>query len=99
MKGNEPITPLTIFQYRTDGTPKMHTDGTPHMAVNELGLTKREYFASLAMQSLIALQRTTDKGIVEQVWWIGTESDRADLCKKAVELADDLINQLNATEK
>lgn len=54
---------------------------------NHLGLTKREYFAGLAMQGLLA---TNDKGVFDTI---------EDFYKKAAEhsikLADELLKQLD----
>lgn len=61
----------------------------------EGGLTKREHFAALAMQSLIGLQQTDENGKVNQVWWIGQEHDREKLADLACKLSDALISELN----
>ena len=54
------------------------TDGTSSLVV---GLTKREYFAAMAMQGLLSVLEDTDKP--------------PDVAKAAVMTADALIEQLN----
>jgi len=56
------------------------TDGSSTVII---GLTKREYFASLMMQAIVT--RTTDDGY-----------DSCALAEEAVDYADSLINALNA---
>lgn len=59
--------------------PAFAGHNTPHK-----GLTKREYFAGLAMQGLLA--------------FYGDGQDLAVTAKEAKECADALLNQLQATE-
>jgi len=57
------------------------------------GLTKREYFAAMAMQGLL-LNGAWDKGLQEQCERVGSNTSTA-ISVYAVDLADELINQLN----
>lgn len=50
---------------------------------NKTGLTKREYFAALALQGLLTK------------YSLNTPSDQKVICQMAVELSDSLINELN----
>lgn len=71
--GNEPIN--TVVE---------HTDGsTMRLSCTEIGLTKREYFAAMAMQ-----------GMLSQQYWASTEN----LASCATQAADALINALNETK-
>ena len=64
-------------------------DGMPDTAFN-FGLTKREYFAAIAMQGMLAGQVTVSPGD------IGIASN--DMGRMAVGNADALIETLNRTE-
>lgn len=80
---NDPITPITP-------TPYENSDGNIQHGVY-LGLSKREYFAAIAMQVLltrlpITHNRATDLGIIE--------SDR--IAEESAIMADKLIKSLNA---
>jgi len=69
---NEPINPATEIEYSNgEATPK-----------NTLGLTKREYFASLAMQGVLANGQSRN-------------TTPSEVAEYAVYMADVLIEQLN----
>lgn len=81
--GEQPITPTNIQQigdndYRATklGDPSEYTTGV-------LGLTKREYFAAMAMQGLASYNGTMDEHNPE------TNASRA------VEIADALLKELD----
>lgn len=59
------------------------------------GLTKREYFASMAMQGFLASADFTDEDGRYTV--NGKNTDRQYISKEAIALADELLNQLNST--
>ena len=63
--------------------PTIHqnSDGTLDYSLNQ-GLTKREYFAGLAMQGLLATSRNLS---TDSKW----------LSEAAIRFADELLNQLN----
>ena len=63
--------------------PTIHqnSDGTLDYSLNQ-GLTKREYFAGLAMQGLLATSRNLS---TDSKW----------LSEAAIRYADELLNQLN----
>jgi hypothetical protein len=58
---------------------KQNKDAPEQFSVAQKGLTKREYFAALAMQGLM-----TDASLTSQT-----------IAKFAVQQADDLLNELN----
>ena len=64
--------------------PSTHqnSDGTHDFNINK-GLTKREYFAAVAMQGMLAYDRTRDL---------------RDIAQWSVQAADALINALNETK-
>ena len=76
-KGNEPINPCHIKGRQ--GFANMPT--IPNREV--YGLTKREYFAGLAMQSIIAKGGTSERSITYN----------------AVRFADDLLEELERLKK
>lgn len=59
----------------------------------ENGLTKREHFAALAMQGMLANSR------LRVALCVGNPTNNNDLCNRACALADELINVLNETAK
>lgn len=62
-----------------------HTDGsTMRLSCTEIGLTKREYFAAMALQAVIQRKGMLDK--------------KEDVAVTCVEYADELINALNETK-
>jgi hypothetical protein len=50
--------------------------------IKELGLTKREYFAGIALQGILSNH--------------GVQTDTSDFTKVAIQLADELLKQLEA---
>lgn len=70
---NDPLTPLN-WTARPDGVPELTTNNT--------GLTKREYFAAMAMQGLLANHSLTN-------------ADDETIAMTALDAADVLINALN----
>ena len=69
--GNDPINPASEIEYSNGGT----------QTINYLGLTKREYFAAMAMQGLLSTNRANH----------GAE----DIAFVSVNLAEELIKALN----
>ena len=57
---------------------------TDETTISQMGLTKREYFAGLALQSFI---------IAKGKYGLYDES-RTHLCQDSVKIADELLNQL-----
>lgn len=78
--GNDPVTPSVVTdpQYNEYGVQYSNTYSMPN------GLTKREYFAGLAMQGLLADGQIRDKIAIAQ---------------NAVRMANYLINELNKTNE
>lgn len=79
--GNEPMHPAMDFN--------QHADGSGNMELRYDGLTKREYFAAMAMQGLCA------NYLREGVTGWGVET----YAVEAVALADALTDALNAPSK
>lgn len=70
-----------------------HTDGstmTMRLSCTEIGLTKREYFAAMAMQGLLA--SFTQKSAIG-AW----NNETKETAEASVNFADALINALNET--
>lgn len=100
---NQPINPTNVqqvgnevFRPIRDNDPKEHN-------VSFLGLTKREYFAGLAMQSILSGEAIDMKEAQELT---GTEVAGYDykkhykiaVAKKALQYADELLKQISTTE-
>lgn len=73
--------------------PASHTEQTGTYDAT-LGLTKREYFAAMAMQGMIAGTSSS----VEVMRALGSQ-DELIICKSATEYADALIEALNKDGK
>ena len=71
---------------------KIDEDGKQFVDNNMLGLTKREYFAAMAMQGL-----TTNPEFLKTTNHITEEGYLKSLCESAVNSADALITELNKT--
>lgn len=64
--------------------------------MNCTGLTKREYFAAIAMQGIVsALWKFGNKD--GDGWQIEGPSSKT-IIKESIEMADELLNQLNSTK-
>lgn len=89
-KPNEPISPF--FKWTEPGYGDTITvydsSGRKQFLPYEQGLTKREYFAALAMQGYIAGVRASGDGI-----------NIKELCASATWTADALINELNKDDE
>lgn len=72
--GDIPITPITIFDSGENSLS----------SITHLGLTKREHFASLALQGILAHPNIS----------FGTDSDKRLLIRHAVKYADGLLKEL-----
>ena len=57
------------------------------------GLTKREYFAALAMQGMLA-----SLTVGRSNGWTPDKTEIASYCKEAVQFADALVEELNKNE-
>lgn len=75
---NEPINPIVVTNYN-------HESGQSFIDDKYQGLTKREHFAGLAMQGLLACNATYD----------GKTIARSELAEDALGFADALISALN----
>jgi len=80
---NDPISPNTDAVFIPRDMPKEWADKVAHLASGALGLTKREYFAAMAMQGLFANPNYTNNLFAVD----------------AVRNADDLIVALNKEPK
>lgn len=74
----------TLTYNSTTGEPNGHY----------LGLTKREYFAGLAMQGMLSHKPPAYDGSYYGVGARNTEKYREDFCKTAISIADELLKQL-----
>ena len=83
--GNEPINPTTERNWLNQNDTEMVTGVFG-------GLTKREYFAAMAMQGL-----TTNPEFLKTTNHITEEGYLKSLCESAVNSADALITELNKT--
>ena len=81
--GDKPINPVEVS---SDGNGNITGIQTGNYSGWETGLTKREYFAGLAMQGLLAL---TDKGTYSSL-----DEGIERLCEFSVKFADELLKQL-----
>ena len=70
------------------GTPSVYTINGELLEAGDVGLTKREYFAAMAMQGLLA--NATYFNPNEKHKMIMDEQ----LCKRAVDFSDELLKQL-----
>lgn len=94
------LIPPYLFM-RDPDLPKPTNPNHPVLGPWDGGLTKREYFAAMAMQSLVnhfaqELWTTRDDYVIchskDVLDYFPTEQD---ICEKALMLADALIDQLN----
>jgi len=69
--GEQPVNPLAQGYYNINGEEKY---------INGIGLTKREYFAAMAFQSLITMERIKDNADT--------------IAETAVKYADALLKEL-----
>ena len=72
--------------------PEVNHDN-PQFSYPTYGLTKREYFAAMAMQGMLANSIDNQQGM-EPFWHMGNIR----LAESSVLMADALINALNETE-
>lgn len=88
--GNEPITAIKDVGFNVE-TESIAFDPTKaDFRVSFGGLTKREYFAALAMQGMLAsLTGGRSNG------WAPDKTQIVSYCKEAVQFADALIEELN----
>lgn len=80
--GNKPAYPTITTKNGGSGN---HSWGNTS---SEGGLTKREYFAGLALQSLIVHEHSPERNGTEVV-------SITDLCADVVRYADEILNQLS----
>jgi len=66
--------------------PFLSNEGTPYDS-NHLGLTKREYFAGLAMQGLMP------------IWSSNNPSHISECVKRSIMFADELLKQLEKPQE
>lgn len=68
--------------------------GVDRLELRHEGLTKREYFAAMAMQTLVTSQIVADRdGRYDETNW------KEVVAMNAIEFADELLRQLEATTK
>lgn len=78
----------------TNGNDTAFPIDTNDLSEVKLGLTKREYFAAMAMQGLCASGFGTDKHIQSQTEEVGSNVSEA-MAVFSVDIADTLIAELN----
>lgn len=84
--GNDPASPITKGLIELENLGHLNGAG----ATNPFGLTKREQFAAMAMQGMLA-NSIDKKQSAEPFWFMSQEN----LAKVAVWYADALIAELN----
>lgn len=92
--GNEPISPLPQGTERVTKYQAGHGEYVVDVLTSTLGLTKREMFAAIAMQGMLAnsggpIQANCVNG------WSLTNCNGEDVASLATDMADNLIAALN----
>lgn len=76
---------------KNDSAYPIIIDNITKYQIRETGLTKREYFAAMAMQGMLSNSKESDPSSE----WVLSYATRHEIAKMSVEQADALVAELN----